>query len=102
MRGSDEKLCFSEKERGKVRKDYMERIMNEENDRDQNVEGEAVEGPVVCVNREEMLQALNEIKTGKAHGPSEESLELITSCREVGIQVIAEICHRPRWTWNAS
>ena len=29
MRGSDGKLCFSEKEIGKVRKDYMERIMNE-------------------------------------------------------------------------
>ena len=32
MRGSDGKLCFSEKERGKVWKDYMERIMNVEND----------------------------------------------------------------------
>ena len=32
MRGSDGKQCFSEKERGKVWKDYMERIMNEEND----------------------------------------------------------------------
>ena len=30
--GSDGKLCLSEKERGKVWKDYMERIMNEEND----------------------------------------------------------------------
>ena len=29
MRGSDGKLCFSEKERGKVWKDYMERTMNE-------------------------------------------------------------------------
>ena len=29
MRGSDGKLCFSEKERGKVCTDYMERIMNE-------------------------------------------------------------------------
>ena len=38
----------------------MERIMNEENDCDQNVEGDAVEGPVVCVSREEVLQALNE------------------------------------------
>ena len=42
MRGSDGKLCFSENERGKVRKDYVERIMNEENDRD-HVEGDAVE-----------------------------------------------------------
>ena len=60
MRGSDGKLCFREKERGNVWKDYMERIMNEENDWDRNVEGDAVEGPVVCVSREEMLQALNE------------------------------------------
>ena len=64
--GSDGKLCFSEKERGKFWKDYMERIMNEENDWDHNVEGDAVEGPVVCVGIEEVLQALNEMKTGKA------------------------------------
>ena len=31
MRGSDEKLYFSEKERGNVRKDYMKRTMTEEN-----------------------------------------------------------------------
>ena len=29
--------------------DYMERSMNEENDWDRNVEGDAVEDPVVCV-----------------------------------------------------
>ena len=33
--------------------------MNEENDCDQYVEGDVVEGPVVCVSREEVLQALN-------------------------------------------
>ena len=65
MRGSDGKLCFSEKERGKVWKDYMESFMNEENDWDRNVEDDAVEGPVVCVGREEVLQALNEVKADK-------------------------------------
>ena len=65
MKGSVGKLCFSEKERGKVWKDYMERIMNEENGWDCNVEGDAVEGPVVCVSREEVLQALNEMKAGR-------------------------------------
>ena len=59
MRGSDGKLCFSEKERGKVCKDYMKRLMKEENDLDHNVEGDAIEGPVVSVSREEVLQALN-------------------------------------------
>ena len=31
------------------------------------MEGDAVEGPVVCVCREEVLKALNEMKTGKGH-----------------------------------
>ena len=45
MRGSDGKLCFSEKEGGKVWMDYMERIMNEDYDWDYDVDGDAVEGP---------------------------------------------------------
>ena len=57
MRGRDGKLCFSEKERGKVLKDYIERIMNDKKNLDHNVEVDAVVGPVVCVSREEMLQA---------------------------------------------
>ena len=48
----------------------MEGIINEENDLDHNVEGDAVEGPVVCVSREEVLQALNEKRTEKTHGSS--------------------------------
>ena len=86
MIGCDGKLCYSEKEIGKVWKCYMERIMNEENDWEQNVEGDAVEGPVVYVSREEVLQAINEMKTGgKNPGPSEISQELITASGGVGI-----------------
>ena len=54
MRGSNGKLCFSEKERGKIWKGYMERIVIEENDWNHNVEADAVERPFVCVSREEM------------------------------------------------
>ena len=72
----------------------MERIMNEESDLDRNAEGDAVEGPVVCVSRGEVLQALNEVKTGKAPGPIEVSLELIDASGGVGIQVMAEICQK--------
>ena len=53
----------------------MERITKEENDCDRNVEGDAVEGPVVCVRRVEVLLALNVMKTGKVRGPSDVSLE---------------------------
>ena len=37
-----------------------------------------------------MLQALNEIKTGNAPGPTDVSLELIAASVGVGIQVMAE------------
>ena len=37
--------------------------MNEENDWDRNVEGDAVEGPVVYVCIYDVLQALSEMKT---------------------------------------
>ena len=47
-----------------------------------NVEGDAVEGPVVCESRDEVLETLNEMKTGKAQGPSEVSLELIAASGE--------------------
>ena len=66
IRVSDGKLCFSEKERGEVWNDYMEKIMNDENDWDRNVEGDAVECPVVCVSREDVLHALNEIRSGRS------------------------------------
>ena len=74
--------------------DYMEQIMNEENDWDHNVEGDAVEGPIVCVSRQDVLLALDEMKTGNACGPSELSLELIAARGGVGIQVMAVICHK--------
>ena len=48
--------CISVRRKGNVWKDYIERIMNEENDWHCNI-GDAVEGPVVCVSIEEVLQA---------------------------------------------
>ena len=67
--------------------------MNEENDWDRDVEGGA-EGPAVYVNREEVLQMINEMKAGKAHGLSEVSLELIAASGVAEIQVMAEICQK--------
>ena len=89
MWGNNGKLCFCEEERGKVWKDYMERIINEENDWDHNVERDAVEVPAVCGSREEVL---NEMKTVIAPGPSYVSLVLIAASVEVGIEMMAKIC----------
>ena len=60
MRGSDGSLNFSEKDRGKVWKEHMERIMNEENEWEQNVKAELVEGPVERISWEEVVKAIRE------------------------------------------
>ena len=41
--------------------------------------GDVVDGPVVCVCREEVLQGLNEMIKAKAPGPSDVSLKLIVA-----------------------
>ena len=57
-------------------------------------EDATVGGGVECVSGEEVLQAFNEMKTGKTSGPSEVSLELIAASGGVGIQVMADIRQR--------
>ena len=52
----------------------MERITNEEDDWDHDVEGDGVEGPVNCAWRDQVVQVLNEVKIGKAPGPCDVSL----------------------------
>ena len=75
MRGKDGRLNFSEKDRGRVWKEHMERIMNEENEWDQDVQADLVEGPVERVSWEEVVKALGKMKAGKAAGPSEVSVD---------------------------
>ena len=64
VRVSNGKLCFSEK-KCSIWKDYMETIINEKNDWDHNVEGDALECPVKSVSRDKMVKNLKEQKTGK-------------------------------------
>ena len=92
MRGTDGKLNFSEKDRGRVWKEHMEKIMNEENEWDQKTEADVVEGPVERVSREEVVKAMEEMKTGKAAGPSEVGIEMIAASGETGISVIMQLC----------
>ena len=92
MRQSNGWLNFSEKDRGKVWKEHMERIMNQENEWDQNVKAELVERPVERVSREEVVKVISEMKVGKAAGPSEVSVEMIAASEEIGFGVMVEQC----------
>ncbi|XP_074636845.1 uncharacterized protein LOC141894988 [Acropora palmata] len=92
MKGSDGRLNFSEKDRGRVWKEHMERIMNEEYEWDRNVQADLVDRPVERISREEVVKALGKMKAGKAAGHSEVSVEMIAASEEIGIDVIVELC----------
>ena len=66
VRGSDRRLGFSEKDRGNIWKNHMEKIMNEENDWDQMTEVDVVEEPVEGVTREEIITVMEKMKKRKS------------------------------------
>ena len=58
-------------------KEYCEKMMNEENDRDlRTEEAEVVNEEVNCVSREEVKTALRRMKAGKAVGSDELPVEV--------------------------
>ena len=69
-------------------KEYFEKLMNEENNRDPRIEEtEVVNEEVNCVSREEVKNALRRMKKGKAVGPDELPVEVWKCMGEMGIFV---------------
>ena len=67
-----EGLLYSFSKFGLFPWNYIERIMNEENHWDHNVEGDAVEGVMEYGGRDEVVPVLREVKSGLAPGPLHE------------------------------
>ena len=66
--------------------------MNEENELDHMVKTDLVEGPVEKVARNEIVEAIQSMKSGKATGTSEVSVEMIAASGEIGVKVMMELC----------
>ena len=70
----------------------MEKIMNEENKWNHMVETDVLEGPVEKVAHIEIVEAMQNMKSGKATGPSEVSVEMIVASGKIGVKVIMKLC----------
>ena len=92
LRGGSGRLGFIEEDRAKNWKEHMEKIMNEENERDRMVETDLVEGPVEKVARNKIVEAIQRMKSGKATGPSEVSVEMIVASGKIGVKVMMVLC----------
>ena len=90
----DRRLGFIEEDRARISKKHMKKIMNKENEWDHSVETDVVEGPVEKVARNEILGAMQKMKSGKATGPSEVSVEMIVASGDIEVKVMMELCQR--------
>ena len=69
-------------------KEYFEKLMNEENNRDPRTEEtKVVNEEVNCVSREEVKNALRRMKKGKAVGPDELPVEVWKCMGKMGDKV---------------
>ena len=78
----------------KFGREHMEKIISEENKWDHMVETDVVERPVDKVARNEIVEAMQEMKSGKTTGPSEVSVEMIVASGEIRVKVMMELCQR--------
>ena len=76
-------------------KEYFEKLMNEENNREPRTEeAEVVNEEVNCVSREEVKNALRRMKKGKAVGPDELPVEVWKCIEKMGIEFLTRLFNR--------
>ena len=76
-------------------KEYFEKLMNEENNRDPKTEeAEVVNEEINCVSREEVKNALRRMKKGKAVGPDELPVEVWKCMGKMGIKFLTGMFDR--------
>ena len=76
-------------------KEYFEKLMNKENNRDSRTEeAEVVDKEVNCVSREEVKNALRRMKKGKAVGSDELPVEVWKCMGNMGIKFLTRLFNR--------
>ena len=89
----DGRIVMNERDPGKLWKERMEKILNVENELGQMAEADMVEEPVERVTYEEVMKAMNEMKLGKAAGPSKVNMDMIISSGKF-VVIIKKLCQR--------
>ena len=64
------------------------------------MKGDAVDDPVECVGRGDVVLALNEVNAEKNPEPSDVSLELIAALRQMVIEVMFELYQNVLVDWE--
>ena len=70
-------------------REYFEKLLNEENEWNDELSAEYVEGPADMISKEEVRQAIQDLKVRKAAGPSGVTGEMIKA-----VDWLTSICNR--------
>ena len=90
IKNSEGKVVFKQEEVGEVWAEYFEELLNVENERGQLQVVDPVENPVLEITKEEVERAVRKMKSNKAPGVSEVSIDMVKARGEEGI----------RWMWE--
>ena len=74
-------------------KEYMEKLMNEENEWNHKISAEVKEGPADCIRMDEVRAVLKKMKRHKAPGLSELVTEMILATGDIGTHWILDLCN---------
>ena len=74
-------------------KEYVEKLMNEENEWKHKISAEDKEGPADCIRIAEVRAVLKKMKRHKAPGLSGLVAEMIQATGDIGIQWLLDLCN---------
>jgi len=73
--------------------EYMEKLINEENEWDHGISAEVKEAPADCIRISEVAAALKRMKRHKAPGLSGLTAEMIQATEGIGTQWLLDLCN---------
>ena len=94
LKGDNGELLVSEEQVSGRWREYFEKLLNEENEWNDELSAEYVEGPADMISKEEVRQAIQDLKVRKAAGPSGVTAEMIKAAGEQAVDWLTSICNR--------
>jgi len=93
LKGVSGKVIVDEKGIKGSWKEYMEKLMNEENEWDHGILAGVTEGPANCIRIDEVAAALKKMKRHKVPGLSGLVAEMKQATRDIGTQWLLDLCN---------
>jgi len=93
IKGASGKVIVDDKGIKNLWKEYMEKLMNEENEWDHKISAEVKEGPADCIRMAEVRAVMKKMKRHNAEGLSGLVTEMIQATGDIGIQWILDLCN---------